>query len=481
MSIKASAIFSISNQIVCKLLGFILVIFLARFLSPEELGVYAIAASFAFLAVQFRSMGTNTYLVREDSLTEHTMRACLGICITISWVIGGVVILSSKFISEFYEMPELFYLLIILSSMFFISPFTVIPIACLEKEFKFKELAAYSITIQLFISATTIVLVLLEFSIFSIAIGVALGEVVGLLIVVLFFSQNLLWRPTFRNVGSIFRVSGTISLTNLFSKLSFLAPDFIIGKLGSPNDVAYFSRAQGLMDFIKSTLMSGVYPLITPYLSNNQANIQELSIAYMRATQVQLSILIPALAVSIVMAEPLIVLLFGEQWLPATELVHGIGIGVIFRALTGNAFALFVVSRKEKFWLLNEFLALLITVAAILIFFEHGLYFVSLLYALTGLFSFVVSSLLIKAKIGIGLVNQLRNIFPVFMLTIVVVIFSGATLAFSNIENSFLLVSISGVSVFFIWLICTSFLKLEIYDLLMNIVKFRFLSYSKRQ
>ena len=73
MSVKTSAIFSISNQIICKFIGFILVIFLARFLSPDELGVYALAASFAFIAVQFRSMGTNTYLVREGDLTDHTM------------------------------------------------------------------------------------------------------------------------------------------------------------------------------------------------------------------------------------------------------------------------------------------------------------------------------------------------------------------------------------------------------------------------
>lgn len=480
MSVKKSAIFSISNQIICKFISFVLVIFLARYLSPEELGIYAVAASFAFIAVQFRSLGTNTYLVREEKLTEHTMRACLGICITISWSIGFVVILSAGYISDFYAMSELFYLLSILSLTFFISPFTVIPIACLEKDFEFKALAAYSITIQFVISAATIALVLIGYSVFAIALGVALGEAVSLLIVVIFFSKNLVWRPTFKNVGDIFKASGIISLTNLCSKLSFLAPDFIIGKLGTASDVAYFSRAQGLMDFIKSTLMSGVYPLITPYLSSNQSSVQKLIGAYLRATQVQLSILIPALAVSIVLAEPLVILLFGEQWIPATELVFGIGIGVIFRALTGNAFALFVVNRKENFWFLNEFVSLIVTVITIIIFFEHGLYVVSLLYAATGLVSFVMSSILIKIKIGIRFWTQVRNVLPVLFLTVVVVIFSLLTVSFSGLESNFLLILTSGTCVFFVWFAVSWLLRLEIVELIANIFKTRFPSFLQR-
>ena len=76
---------------------------MARLLTPDELGVYAIAGAVVLIASELKLMGTTSYLIREKELTEAKVRSGVGLSIIFSWGLGFSLAASSNYLSLFFD------------------------------------------------------------------------------------------------------------------------------------------------------------------------------------------------------------------------------------------------------------------------------------------------------------------------------------------------------------------------------------------
>ena len=72
------------------LLQFITSIFLARLLSPSEIGVYSMAMVFVTVAHMFRDFGVPSYLQREPDLTPEKIRSAIGVMFASTWTMATI-------------------------------------------------------------------------------------------------------------------------------------------------------------------------------------------------------------------------------------------------------------------------------------------------------------------------------------------------------------------------------------------------------
>jgi O-antigen/teichoic acid export membrane protein len=459
-------------QIISKLIAFTSVLVVARILTPEEIGVFAIVSSLAIIAVDLRFFGTGSFLIKEKEVTDAKKRSVLGVSIAISYGLGLLLIIGAPTLQNYFGYPDMASLFQIMSISFFIAPFFVVPHAILTKEYNFKKLLVISCSSHLLATIVTIYLITIDFSYFSLAITMNVSVLCQLILTYFLAPNYLIFRPSFKDVKEILNFGGYNSLSVIFNRLSFVVPDIIIGKMGSARDVAMYSRGLGFLDFLSQVLTMGFKPVALPFLSESLKNEEDVNKAYLRATNLISSICVPILAVATVSSYPIIILLFGDQWEEAVPLVSYLGIWMIFKMVHVFAPALFLASNKHKLLFYQKVFIFLLTAFSIICSYNSGLIAVAKAMAIAGVLEFFIISFQLKLSFQLKFSLLLKSLLPNIFLTLISFsVTYGLTFVvdFKQQSPALTLVMIALINIP-IWIFATKLLKLEIYKELHNSV-----------
>jgi O-antigen/teichoic acid export membrane protein len=417
--VRKALIYSSISQSLGKVLALISIVMVARLLTPPELGVFAIAAALVGVASELKSFGMGSYIVRQEKINKHTIASSIGATLIISWILGLLLLISAPFIEAYYGFEDIKLLIFILSISFFLSPFIGITQALLTRAFKFREQFFVTITAQIIVFITTIILIIFDFSYFSLAIAAALGTITELLLFYAVKPDKMSWKPSFKKLSFIMKFGFYLTLSNLFRKAAMSVPELIIGKQGSKSDVAMYSRAAGFMDFLGASLIQGVGPVATPYLSEQQRLGHHLELPYLKATMLVGAILWPVLAVASVASYPVILFMFGEQWIEAAPIASTLAFWTLGKSIHALSAPLLMTSGLEKTLFFKEMLLLILTIFFALIGYQSGLQGLAWAMVLASLCDFILTTLLLKLSLQFGFVRFLKYSYKNITLTFI--------------------------------------------------------------
>ena len=97
-NVRSSILFSFAGKYGSKLINLVSTIFIARLLTPTEIGTFAIASSVVMILAEIRLLGAAAYLVREESIDELKIRRAYGITYLMCWGLASILIVGSGFI-----------------------------------------------------------------------------------------------------------------------------------------------------------------------------------------------------------------------------------------------------------------------------------------------------------------------------------------------------------------------------------------------
>jgi O-antigen/teichoic acid export membrane protein len=456
---------SLIMQIISKLIAFISVIMVARLLTPDELGVFAIVSAFTIIFVDLRFFGTGNYLIKEREVTEGKRRAVLGVSLVISVALGVILLIVAPLLARYFNYADITPLFQIMSISFFVAPFFLVPHSMMMKEYNFKYLLIINTVSNLITLIMTVLLINLGFSYFSLAISMNITIFCNLFLTFLLVPQYMIFKPTLKESREIINFGGFNSLSIIFNRLAFVAPDIIIGKLGTAKDVAIYSRGMGFLDFLAQVLTMGFQPVALPYLSNSIHANENVNQAYLRATNLLGSICWPIMCVATISAYPLIMLLFGEQWKEAVPLVFFLGVWMLFKMIHILSPSLFMAANKYKLLFYKALTIFILTALAIVISYSDGLLAIAKAMAIVGIIDFLITTVFLKVYFNLHIKTSVKSILPNIILT---ALCGGLTYGISNIFDfysnepviSLLLIALVNIP---IWIVMTKLLKLEIY------------------
>ncbi|WP_027289911.1 oligosaccharide flippase family protein [Rhodovibrio salinarum] len=321
MSIRKSLAWSFSQSAGQKLIQFVGSIFVARLLTPDEVGVFSIAMAMNYLLGSFREFGAVNYLIREPNLTPDKIRTAFAIMIVIQWSLGGLLLAVRSFLAEFYGEPGIADVLTVVALGFFISPFGQPAIGLLRRAMRFDLLHHISIFGVVVGTTTTIVLAFLDFSYMALAWGVLAGNVVRSVLPLCVQRDHLMLVPGFSHWREILSFGGFLALAGICGTSASDGRKFILGAFISPAAIALVERAEQIPRTSREALF---LPIGRVLLSSFSKDIREgRSIgpsveAYVGALTI---VTWPAFAALSALAVPVIVLLFGENWRVAGEIL----------------------------------------------------------------------------------------------------------------------------------------------------------------
>jgi len=318
---RSLAIVVVENQLIFAL-QFAMYIIVARLLTPQEIGLYSIAVITLSAAQVLRDFGVVAYIIKESELTTEKIRAASAISFSVSWSLAVLVFLASFPLAHFYEEPRLKALTWVLAANFVMIPFGAISMAVLRREFQMGRIFAIRVTSAFASAATSVVLALLGFGPMCLALGNTVNTAVTVVGARLFRPARLPLWPSFRGVRKILTFSGQTLTSSLLMEASRAAPDAILGKVIGPAGVALFGRAAGFVDVFARFMSQAMWSVTLPFFSKVKREGEEVGPALARAQSHLVGVAWPFYAVLGLAAHPVMLTVFGNQWVASIPVLR---------------------------------------------------------------------------------------------------------------------------------------------------------------
>ena len=437
-----------------QIITFASIAILARLLTPAEIGVYAVAASVAFLAIEMRALGAGQYLIREAEIDNHKIRSATGLMIVISWSMAAIIAISAPYIADFYKEQALVIIFWVIASSFLFAPFSTVPSAILTRNMRFQTLFIIRFTSSIVRSGSTIGFVLLGYSYYGLAMGVLAGAITEVILNSYYRDPGIPWLPSFSKFKDLFRFGAYTSTATTLEQFSLSIPDLVLGRLATMTDVGLFSRGLGIVAFLNKIIVQAVAPVILPHLSEVKRKGGSVSEAYLHAMVLQTSFSWPVFAIVNLSAFSMIRALFGNQWDAAIPIASILAIWAMLEATHSLSSHALISMQREKLMLKKEAIIFSIRLVGVILATPYGMLMVAWSMVLTGVISLLINTQILKMSVGIGFRAQFSALLPSALVAILCWV--GLKLISGFIDftvlNSWLSLAIIGVCMAVIWL-----------------------------
>lgn len=295
----------------------IIQIILARLLGPEVFGIIAIVLVFVNLAQVFITTGFNTAIIQKKEIDDKELSSVFYLNLTISIFLYLVMFLSAPIIGDFYNAPELIPLLRVLSLIIFPGAINSIQIAIISRNLMFKKMFKSSLGATIISGITGIVSAYLGLGVWALVIQ-QLTNQISMSLIMWFTVQ---WRPiaffSIAKVKELFSFGWKMLGSSLIDVLYQDLRTVIIGRIYTPSMLGYYNRGQQIPRTLVNGINGAIQSVMLPTLSAYQDNRMKMKGMMRRSIKVSSFFIFPMMIGLAVVAEPLVIIILTDEWLPS--------------------------------------------------------------------------------------------------------------------------------------------------------------------
>ncbi|MDP4195855.1 MAG: MOP flippase family protein [Bacteroidota bacterium] len=336
----------VSNQV----LQFIISVILMRLLSPKDYGLIAMAMAFIGFASIFSEFGFSAALIQKQNITDQHKTSIFWFNIISGCVLTGIFVALAPLIATFYNNNELQSIVICLSFSFIIGAIGIVPSTLLQKEMNFAIINKLEVAIVIFTGIVSILFAYHGFGVWCLIIQSLLSQLLRS-IIILFLSP---WKPSLsfsrNSIKELFAYSTHLTGYNIINYWARKADDLLVGKYMGTMSLGVYSRAYNLMLMPITQVISLVSNVMFPALSTIQNDKQKVKQVYINVVQVLSFVTFPLMIGLIVLAEPFVLVFFGQKWIEVVPIIQILSFVGVTQTL-GNPTGWIYTSQGRTDWM----------------------------------------------------------------------------------------------------------------------------------
>lgn len=297
-----------------QLIGLVVFTLLARFLSPEEFGLVALALVFIAFTQMFVDQGLSVAIIQYTNPTDGHLSTAFWTNVCAGIVLMSVSFLSAELVSEIFRQPELENVLKWLSTVLFLNSLVSVQAALFRKSLRFRPVAISTI------SSSTVggfVGVLMAYSGYGVWSLVAQQLIQSTLQILILWSISS-WRPTlYWNIGQLkelFSYSANVLGINLFEFFNRYSDNLLIGYYLGPTALGYYSLAYKFYQTLTKLFGGLANEVAFSSYSSFQHDIPRVRQAFYTSTQMVSFVTFPLFIGAALLTPEIFSLLLGDKW-----------------------------------------------------------------------------------------------------------------------------------------------------------------------
>ena len=329
---------------------------IARWLGPEEMGVYAVATLALTTFDQLSEMGLRSALIQRPGELSAYILPVRTIQIVRGLLLGGIVFLGAPWLAAFFDSPSSLSILRVMALLPVIRGFEPLFETLARKELRFAPVVALQTGASLVSLGVGLVMAYLRPDAWALVLAGLSGTLVTTLGAHFFSERRSLgvsfdWRP----LKDLRRYGFLIFINGFLAYLFLRGGDWAIGRLLDVKALALYQMAFLICTTATTEIGGVVSQLAFPVFSHLQQDRDRLEKAF-RQSFGMISVITLAMACLVCVCAPdFFPLVLGNQWLAALPLVPWLTIWGVCSLSAGFLGGLFQALGRLTLWVQTVF------------------------------------------------------------------------------------------------------------------------------
>lgn len=409
-------LWSFIDNISIQSISFIVGIILARLLSPKEYGLLGMLGIFIAISQSFIDSGFSQALIRKQNCTDKDYSTVFYFNIIVSVILYLILFVSANAIGVFFNEPILKNLIRVLGLGLIINSFSIIQTTLLTKRIDFKLQAKISVISSVFSGGISIYMALTGWGVWSLVASSLIRYSTSSLLL-WFWSK---WKPicnfSIDSIKELFSFGSKLLVSGLIDTIYRNVYSLVIGKYYSAIELGYYSRADQFQSLPSSNLQNIIGRVSYPVLLTIQNDIPRLKEAYKKIVRSTMLISFVLLLGMAAVARPMVLTLLGESWEKTVIYLQMLCFVGMFYPLHALNLNILQVQGRSDLFLRLEIIKKVFAVPVIFIGVLWGIKAMIIGMMLLTLIALYLNSYWSGRLIGYSIINQIKDIFPSFLL-----------------------------------------------------------------
>ena len=332
---------------------------LSRLFTPEEFGVVNIATVIiAFFAI-FSDLGIGPAVIQHRDLSRRDLSSIFSLTIWSAVVIALLFFAASGLIASFYDgSAELRDICRILSLNLLFATANIVPNSLVMKDKRFRFAAVRSLAVQVVGGAAGIIAAYAGAGIYALTINPVFSSVMLFAINYREYPVRLRMKPAREALSKVFSFSAyqfSFQLLNFFSRN---LDKLLMGRYMSLSDLGYYDKSYRLMMMPLQNIAFVISPVMHPVFAQMQHDLNKLGEAYLKVIRLLSAVLWFT-------AEELVLIIFGNQWMPSVAAFRILALSVGIQIVMSTSGSIFQAANATRMLFICGLFSATLNVAAI--------------------------------------------------------------------------------------------------------------------
>ena len=324
LSQKASrgAFWISSLKILNRLIQFIRIVVLARFLSPNDFGLMGIALIAIYILEVFSTMGFKPALIQRFEEIEDYLDTAWIISVIRGIFLAIVLLAAAPFICNFFNSPRAVSIMQALAISLVLRGFTSIGIVCFQRELNFKAIFIYMFSITLVETIVSISLVIYLRNIWALVGGMLAGNIVGVAVSFLIHPYRPKFKFYLRKAKELFQFGKWLMLNGIIYFFVENIDSMFIAKFFGSIHLGFYQLGYKFSSIPTKEIGGVVYEIAFPAFSRLQNGHVKQQEMYFKVFRLISLLIIPFCGVILVLAGDFTQIFLGDKWMPMVPVLQ---------------------------------------------------------------------------------------------------------------------------------------------------------------
>lgn len=397
---------------------FLIMIIMARLLTPKDYGLIGMLAIFLAVAQSLIDSGFSQALIRKQDRTDVDNSTVFYFNIVVSSALYLILFIAAPFVADFYNQPELTSVMRVVCLGVILNSLAVVQRALLTVRIDFKTQAKASLSAAVISGCIGIVLAYCGFGVWSLVVQQLLNLSVNTLLLWIFSK----WRPiavfSWKSFHELFAFGSKLLASGLLDTLYRNIYPIVIGKLFSASSLGHYTRAQQFSEFPSSNVTGIIQRVTYPILCGIQDETERLEAVYRKFLKLSAFIIFPLMIGMSAVARPFIDIVLGTQWGFCGQLLQIICFAMMWYPIHAINLNLLQVKGRSDLFLRLEIIKKILGITVLCITAPFGLVVMCYGQIFNSIVALVINTYYTGKLINVGFIRQMKDLLPTILLSL---------------------------------------------------------------
>jgi PST family polysaccharide transporter len=390
-------------------------VIMARLLSPEDFGIFAILMIFVAFFNIFASMGTSQAIIHLDSPSQGILSSIFYFNFVVGLFLFVLLYVLAWPISAFFTNPDLVHYLQWIGLNFIIGALSLVQKVLLEKQMLFKRVVAIetiALALSFFVGITA---AFYGYGVYSLIIMTLSGS--AILTIGLWFSGH--WRPSlsfdFQDIKLIWNYSFNLTSFSFINYFARSADQFLIGKFIGASSLGMYSLAYKIMLYPLDNISRVIVRVLFPAFSEIKHDNTRFKNAYIKAISFIALVTFPLMMGLLATANTFVAVAFGDKWIGMATLLMILAPIGMMQSIVTTVGSIYMAKGNTGLMFKIGAVNAVITVLSFIVGLPYGVEGVAIAYALANLIMLYPNLKISWDQMELGVWEGLHKLWPYFL------------------------------------------------------------------